>query len=492
MRESGILMPLFSLPSPYPIGSLGAPAYKFIDFLKSAGQSCWQLLPIGHTGFGDSPYQTLSSFAGNPYFIDLELLFEKGLLTREELRAERAVKTEKIDYGSLYKLRFATLRKAFSRFKADSTFHEFCRKNTDWLDDYSLFCTLKAMHSGCELSKWAKSYRDKNITELSGVLHAKAPDISFYKFLQFQFFEQFLALKEYANQNGIRLIGDIPIYVPLDSADVYFHPECFLLDADFLPGAVAGCPPDGFSPNGQLWGNPLYDWDYMEKTGYSWWKKRLKFCLSLFDVLRIDHFRGFESYFSIPFGKTPAAGEWKKGPSYKFFSEIKRDLGENLPIIAEDLGFLTEDVRRLLDFTGYSGMKVLQFAFDSREESDYLPHNFQRKCVVYTGTHDNDTLLGWQDSLPDADRLKAQEYLGVPSGGCLAAAMLNAAMASVGELCILTMPDILGLGQEGRINTPSTVGDNWRWRMKNDSLYPALSKALRRKTKLFGRLGNQK
>lgn len=488
MRESGILMPVFSLPSDYPIGTIGEPAYKFIEFLKASGQSYWQILPIGHTGFGDSPYQTFSSFAGNPYFIDLQLLAEDGLLNENDLKKEREAKKERIDYGELYINRYKTLRKAYSAFKKNDEYYKFCGENCRWLDNYCLFMTIKDIHCGKGISEWSRLYKAKDASLIGEIQEKYATDIDFYRFLQYEFFSQWNTMHKFASENGIRIIGDIPIYVAADSADVFDCPDIFLLDSDLSPTEISGCPPDSFSADGQLWGNPVYNWEKMKTDNYGWWKNRLSFNLKIFDVLRIDHFRGFEAYYSIPAKSLNAKyGEWKQGPSYKFFDEIKASLGEDLPIIAEDLGFLTDEVRRLLKYTGFKGMKVLQFAFDSREESDYLPHNYEKNCVVYTGTHDNDTLIGWQKSISPADRTKAREYMGLSSKSDLSEPMMNLALASVADICILSMPDILGLDSSARINTPSTLGENWCWRMSSEADLHRAAERLLHKTELYGR-----
>lgn len=484
MRSSGILMPIFSLPNDYQIGSLGKCAYSFIDFLEKSGQSYWQILPIGHTGFGDSPYQTFSCFAGNPYFIDIDLLFADGLLNKSERETEKTEPSEKIDYGRLYNTRYQTLRAAFKRFSPDENYYKFCAQNSDWLDSYCLFLTLKDLHGGARLSDFSDF-----LPENQGAVKAEnGESMDFYRFLQYEFFTQWGKLRNYAKDKGIKIIGDIPIYASGDSADVFEYPELFSVDKEYKLTEVAGCPPDSFSENGQLWGNPVYNWEQMKKDNYAWFIRRIKFNLELFDVLRIDHFRGFQSYFSIPANSPSAkAGEWKKGPSADFFGEVFARLGKDLPIIAEDLGFLSEDVRNLLAFTGFAGMKVLQFAFDSREESDYLPHNYTNNCVVYTGTHDNDTLLSWTETADEKDLQKAKDYTRVKSNYALCEALTDLAMQSVADTCILCMQDILKLGKSARINTPGTLGNNWRWRMKKDALTDEIAEKLLFKTRLYGR-----
>ena len=455
-------MPIFSLPSAYGIGTLGTEAYRFVDFLVKARQSYWQILPLNPTNYGDSPYQSFSSFAGNPYFIDIELLINEGLLTRGEAQsADFGDDDFNIDYGKLYENRLPLLKKAFGRFTADKDFQEFCHDNAFWLDDYALFMALKAKNGGCAWNEFSVGSEYDDCTEDI----ADKKEILFHKFLQYKFSVQWQNLKNYANEKGVKIIGDIPIYVALDSADVWAEKSQFLLDG-LKPALVAGCPPDAFTEDGQLWGNPLYDWKKMKADGYRWWKKRLGYALKMYDTVRIDHFRGFESFYAIPASDENAKnGKWMKGPAIAFFKELKKEFGEDCPIIAEDLGFLTPQVKRMLKSSGFPGMKVLQFAFDSREESDYLPHNYDKNCVVYTGTHDNDTIMGWVETAPAADVKFAEKYLGASRDNGFNFAMIRAALASVADTAIIMMPDLMGLGSEARINTPSTLGDNWRWRI---------------------------
>ena len=398
MRTSGILMPIFSLPSKYGIGTFGSEAYNFIDFLKKSGQTYWQILPIGTTSFGDSPYQSFSSFAGNPYFVDLEMLIDEKLLTKEDLEEFSWGEDDgKVDYEVIYNSRYKVLKIAYENFKKtnDSHFKEFKKENEYWLNDYALFSALKDYHNGASFDKWEKDFKTRNLATLEKFETEHKDDTEFYKMIQYFFSKQWFLLKEYANKNGIYIIGDIPIYVAYDSADVWSAPEQFQLDKNLYPKAVAGCPPDAFSDDGQLWGNPLYNWNYMKKDGYGWWVRRIAYSAKLYDMVRIDHFRAFSAYYSIPYGdKTAQNGKWKKGPGKSLFETLNKALGK-LNIIAEDLGTIDEDVRKLLKFTGYPGMKVLQFAFNAKEESSYLPHNIGKDCVVYTGTHDNDTAIGY-------------------------------------------------------------------------------------------------
>lgn len=479
MRKSGILLPVFSLPSPHGIGTCGKAAFRFVDFLKAAGQRYWQILPLHPTGFGDSPYQCFSAFAGNPYFIDLDILCDEGLLLPEEIKAAAlGPDTGCVDYGRQYARRFPLLRRAFSRFTPGAAFAAFCAKEEKWLLPYARFMALKTANDGAPWNAWKEK--------------TAAPDeVRFWQFLQYHFFAQWQAVKDYANAAGIEIIGDMPMYVAYDSADVWETPEQFLLDERGLPLLVAGCPPDAFSADGQLWGNPIYDWAYMARQtpAFSWWGERMAHALRLYDVVRIDHFRGFASYYTVPFGeKTARRGKWCKGPGMPLFDSLRKRCGE-LPIMAEDLGFLTPEVRALLKETGFPGMKVLQFAFDSREESDYLPHNYDRHCVVYTGTHDNDTVLGWARTAAPADVAFAGRYLHMGDGDSLNWSMMRAAVASVADTAILTMQDILGLSSEGRINTPATDSGNWTWRLDARCLNDWLSGILREMTALYGRCG---
>lgn len=497
-RRSGILMPVFSLPSPYGIGCFSKEAFDFIDRLSRAGQNCWQILPLGPTSYGDSPYQSFSTFAGNPYFIDPATLTKDGLLTKEECDSYSWGKDEEsIDYALLYTKRFLLLRKAFERFGdkllADFTlrmqFDEFRSKNEHWLDDYCLFMALKDHFGGESWLKWPRELQCREPQAMLSAREEYANDIQFYRFLQFQFDIQWSRLHAYAAKKGIDIIGDIPIYVALDSADAWARPDLFQFDEAHRPIAVAGCPPDGFSATGQLWGNPLYCWENHRAESYLWWIRRIEHCFRLYDIVRIDHFRGFASYYSIPYGeKTAENGKWITGPGIELFQTIQTALGD-LPIIAEDLGFLTDEVRDLLSQSGFPGMKVLQFAFDPREESDYLPHTYDRHCVVYTGTHDNETTKGWYENLAQADRQFACAYMQqetIPDDR-LPDVFVALAMGSVADLCIIPMQDYLGLGNEARINTPSTLGGNWQWRMADGAFDDALTDKIARMAKLYGR-----
>lgn len=492
-RKSGVLMPVASLPGKYGIGTFGKESYRFVDMLAEAGQSYWQILPLGPTSYGDSPYQSFSTFAGNPYFIDPEMLIEEGLLTKKEADSyDFGRKADVIDYGKIYESRFRMLRKAFVRAKLDSdrAYARFCAKNAFWLDDYALYMAVKNSFGGVSFIEWDEPIRKREKSALDKYRAKYAKDVKFYKFLQYKFLEQWKALKKYANSKGIGIIGDIPIYVAFDSADTWASPKLFQFDENGYPTAVAGCPPDGFSATGQLWGNPLYDWEYHKKTGYKWWIQRMRHCYELYDIVRVDHFRAFDAYYSIPYGDPTAEfGKWKKGPGFALFAAIRDKLGD-IDMIAEDLGFLTDSVIRLVRRTGHPGMKVLQFAFDSRADSDYLPHNYDANTVCYTGTHDNDTTVGWFKTMKKADAKKALMYLDrreLATDKEIATAFVKLAMSTVSRLCIIPMQDWLALDGRARINTPSTVGGNWVWRMKEGAFSKTLAANMHKITKLYAR-----
>lgn len=491
MRKSGVLMPVSSIPSAYGIGTFSRQAYEFIDKLEMAGQSYWQILPLGPTGYGDSPYQSFSTFAGNPYYIDLEMLVEKGWLTKADCdRYDFGENQEYIDYEKIYLSRFKVLRTAYenSSIAKDGEFCRFCEENAYWLDDYALYMAVKNSFDGKSWSEWDEDIRLRRPQALAKYREKFADEIAFYQFQQYLFASQWFALKQYANDRNIQIIGDIPIYVAFDSADTWANPELFQLDEDLIPVAVAGCPPDAFSATGQLWGNPLYRWEYHKETEYAWWMKRIAYCYELYDVVRIDHFRGFDEYYSIPYGDPTAEfGHWEKGPGYDIFKTMKAKLG-NKAVIAEDLGFLTDSVIKLVKKTGYPGMKILQFAFDSREESDYLPHNYTANSIVYTGTHDNDTTIGWYEKLGRKDKAFAKRYLNIRSNKDIHWVFIRAALASVSDTCIIPMQDYLGLGGEARINVPSTLGTNWKWRMLEGQFTEELAEQMKNMAKLYGRV----
>ncbi|MCM8710061.1 4-alpha-glucanotransferase [Clostridium sp. SYSU_GA19001] len=491
-RECGILLSIASLPSRFGIGAFSKSAYHFVDQLKKAGQKYWQILPLGPTGYGDSPYQSFSTFAGNPYFIDLEELIKEGYITEEECNSYDFGKNERyIDYEKIYLSRFKVLKTAYERSNITKTeeFYSFVNENAYWLEDYALYMAVKNSFSGVSWSEWEEDIRLRRPSALKKYKNKLADEIDFYKFQQFVFAKQWFKLKAYANKCGIKIIGDIPIYVALDSADSWSHPELFQFDEKKKPIAVAGCPPDAFSPTGQLWGNPLYNWEYHKKTSYAWWIQRIAYSFKLFDVVRIDHFRGFDEYYSIPYGfPTAEKGKWEKGPGYDFFEKLCKQLGR-LDIIAEDLGFLTDSVLELVKKTGYPGMKVLEFAFDSREESDYLPHNYTNNCVVYTGTHDNETIAGWYKNLNAKDKQLAIDYLdiGTEDEEQIYWKFIRLALSSVARLAVIPIQDYLGLGNEARINKPSTVGNNWKWRLLENEITDELLEKIRKITKIYGR-----
>ena len=495
MRASGILMPIFSLPSRYGIGSFSKSAYQFVDMLKKAGQKYWQILPLCPTSYGDSPYQSFSTYAGNPYFIDLDQLIEEKLLTRKECQAcDFGDDPQDIDYGKLYENRFKLLRKAYERANVgeDQEFEAYRRENAWWLDDYALFMAVKDRFDGVAWNEWAEDIRLRWSNAMDYYRRELYYEIEFYSYLQFVFMKQWKKLKNYANINGIEIIGDIPIYVAFDSADAWANPELFQFDSENLPTAVAGCPPDGFSADGQLWGNPLYRWDYHRETGFDWWIRRIAYCSELYDVVRIDHFRGFDEYYSIPYGDTTARnGHWEKGPGIALFEAAKNRLGE-LNIIAEDLGYITDSVKKLVADSGFPGMKVLEFAFDSREKSDYLPYTYEKNSVVYTGTHDNETIAGWYAGLDKSDLKMCTDYMNIDRipGKEYHWDFIRLAMLSVSDLCVIPIQDYLGLDNRARINHPSTLGTNWRWRLAKGQLSASLLKEIREMTRISGRLQN--
>lgn len=491
-RASGILLPVSSLPSEYGIGCFSKEAYEFVDCLVEAGQKYWQILPLGPTGYGDSPYQSFSTFAGNPYFIDPCTLVEEGLLTTEECgRFDFVSHINYVEYDKIYNGRFALLRIAYVRFlkKVPQEFYEFCEEQKYWLEDYCLFMAIKTSINSSGWMDWQDGLRVREHDTIAKCKEQLKDEINFFRFQQYKFFEQWLKLKAYANEQGIRIIGDVPIYVAKDSADAWCGPELFQFDEDGKPKGVAGCPPDAFSATGQLWGNPLYDWDYHEKTEYEWWLNRIRHCFRIYDVVRIDHFRAFDAYYSIPAtDETAEHGHWEEGPGMKLFRRLKDVLGE-LDIIAEDLGFLTPSVYELLAASGYPGMKVLQFAFDESEDSEYLPHKYTENCVVYTGTHDNETSEGWYAAIDEREKAFVNDYLGYDPQDRERFSMRFArvAMASNAKLCVIPLQDYLGLGNEARINHPSTVGTNWKWRMSKGAFTGDLAKEIKRLTGLYGR-----
>ena len=489
MRESGILMPVSSLPGPYGIGCFGAEALKFVDFLAAAGQHIWQLLPLSPTGYGDSPYQSCSAFAGNPYFIDLDALKADGLLTAAQLKAEPwGTDPLSVDYGTLYTSRYKVLRAAYAAWREKyagrfgcahyypDDYYAFTLTNESWLNDYALYMALKTANGMKSWAEWPREYRLRDAGALAEFAAGQEEEIGFWKFLQYEFAVQWKKVKDYANEKGIKILGDIPIYVPAASVDAWVGGELFELDAQGGFARVAGCPPDYFSADGQLWGNPLYNWPYHKQTGYAWWVRRVRHALGIYDLLRIDHFRGFDTYWAIPAGSSTArTGKWENGPGMDLFRALEAALGK-LPIIAEDLGDLVPSVRKLLADSTFPGMKVLQFAFGGGD-NEYLPHNHVKNSVVYPGTHDNTTLTDWWvNAAPAKEKANAAAYLHLtpckPTAKEVAAvrtdaariALLRAALGSVADRAIIPMADWLGLGAEAHLNTPGKLGGNWAWR----------------------------
>ena len=490
-------MHISSLPGKYGIGKLGKEAYDFVDFLVKSKQSCWQILPVSPTSYGDSPYQSFSVHAGNPYFIDFEALKDEGYLDDGDLSGiDWGSDPTQVDYSAVYENTFAVLRKAHKRFrkKTEKGFRKFVLANKDWLYSYGLFMALKNAHSGKAWYEWEDSLRMCKPKAIKAAAKEHADKIDFWCFLQYKYYQQWEKLKKYANSNGIRIIGDIPIYVAYDSVEVWEHPELFYLDKEKKPIEVAGCPPDVFSEDGQLWGNPLYRWDYIEKKKFRWWVERIQAASQIYDTVRIDHFRGFESYYCIPYGaKNARKGQWRKGPDMKLFKEISKQLG-NVDIIAEDLGFLTKKVTKMLDASGYPGMKVLEFAFGSGADNGYLPHNFKNtNSICYTGTHDNETVAGW---IKNADKKTAEhckQYLGVKTDAEVPWAMIRLCWSSISQTAVAQMQDILCLDNSARMNTPSTLGDNWKWRLADFSeLNSELAQKLADLTRLYARCPEEK
>ena len=491
MRESGILMHITSLPGPYGIGTMGKSAYDFVDFLRDAGQHVWQVLPLSPTGYGDSPYQSCSAFAGNIYLIDLPFLIEEGLLTQQEVSAYPwCTREDRVDFGLMYAHRLSLLRLAYDRFRGDSDFDIFSRENSFWLPDYALYMALKTKSGGKPWYDWEDGLKFRDPDAIWSARQSLKDEIRFHSFLQFLFHRQWHQLRSYARKQGVRIIGDVPIYVPYDSADVWSNPEWFQLDNELNPTAVAGCPPDAFSQDGQLWGNPLYRWDLLKKDGYRWWIQRLSAAAKLYDRVRLDHFRGFAGYWSVPYGHTTAKnGHWVSGPGLDFIKTVQKELPQ-LNLIAEDLGYLTPDVLELRDAGGFPGMKVLTFAFDSREPSDYLPHRCIPNSVCYTGTHDNMTTLQWLNTAAADTIAYATEYMHLTDVEGLVWGVIRTAFSTVCDLCIVPMQDYLNLGGEARMNFPGTQScENWTWRAAEDYISPDLAKKIYGITQLYDRLG---
>ncbi len=490
-RGAGILLPVSSLPSPYGIGTFGKAAFAFADFLAKAGQKYWQVLPLGPTSYGDSPYQSFSAFAGNPYFIDLDLLCEARLLQKEEIvSCDWGDDPADVDYAKLYAARFQLLHRAYERsdYEYAPDYQSFCARNTFWLEDYALYMAIKMQQDGKEWLAWPEGLRLREETALAKAREELRQEIGFWKFCQYQFFCQWDSLKSYANRLGIRIIGDIPIYVALDSADVWVNFHLFQLDENRMPTKVAGVPPDMFSATGQLWGNPLYRWDRMEADGFSWWRQRMGCCAQLYDIIRIDHFIGITRYYAIPAqDRTAENGVWVEGPGEKLIEAISQAIGKEKQIIAEDLGVLTPAVERLRLRAGYPGMKLMTFAFDSDAQNDYLPCHFEKNCVAYGGTHDNETLPGFFAHQPRKTLRYAREYLGVRTSREITWGLIRAGYESSADVAIFQMQDFLGLDNRARMNTPSTLGKNWRWRLLPGQADDALAEQLSHLAALYAR-----
>ncbi len=496
-RLSGILLHPTSLPSPYGIGDLGKTAYEFVDFLEKAGQHLWQILPLTHTGYGDSPYQSFSAYAGQPLLISPDHLMELGLITSDDLTGVPEHDPEHIDYGSIIPWKQSVYEKAYLRFSAKEyhetetyqAFLKFIQEESLWLDDYALFMACKAENDGVSWLEWEDEYRIPSETFKETLRETLKEQIGFYQFLQFIFYKEWMALKNYANQHGIQIIGDIPIFVSMDSADVWANQKLFQLDSKGYPLNVAGVPPDYFSATGQLWGNPLYDWDAHKKEDFAWWISRIRHQLRSLDILRIDHFRGFEAYWAVPYGeKTAIHGKWIPAPGYELFRAVQAELGDNLPIIAEDLGIITPEVDALRKTFHFPGMKVLQFAFESIGESDYLPHQYKDPgCVCYTGTHDNDTTLGWYMTLSSECQDKVRRYTRCTDIADFSMHMIGTALGSIASYAIFPLQDVLGYGSHARMNTPGVAAGNWNWRFQEGVLRDELASSLKEITNLYGR-----
>lgn len=489
-RGAGILLPIFSLPSPYGIGTFGKEAYEFVDFLFESKQKYWQVLPLGSTSYGDSPYQSFSAFAGNPYFIDFDILIEENLLNLDDvIQYNFGNDSQYVDYGAIYESKFKVLKIAFrnSNHKNDVRFLDFIQQN-NWIDDYALFMTIKNIFDGKSWQEWDDDAKFRDNTYIKSCLEKYSDEIDFWKFCQYKFFSQWNDLKTYANKKGIKIIGDIPIYVAMDSVDVWVNFDLFMLDEKREPKTVAGVPPDCFSETGQLWGNPLYDWEKMEKDDFCWWKKRINASKELFDIIRIDHFIGIVNYYSInAYEDTAMIGNWIKGPSDKLIDAIKQEIGET-DIIAEDLGIVTDEVRALMKRNNYPGMKLIQFGFESNGENAFLPCNFEKNCIAYGGTHDNETLKGFFSEFQNENMLKnAREYLNVEKNDDIPEAIIRAGFSSSANTVIYQMQDIMLLDNSARMNTPSTFGVNWKWRLcKNQIEHKHIEKLLMY-TRVYGR-----
>ncbi len=491
-RGCGILMHISSLPSRYGIGTMGKSAYEFVDFLAKSGQKYWQILPVSPTGYGDSPYQSYSTFAGNPYFIDLEMLAQAGALDLTELsRIDWGNDSRYVDYEKLYKNRFTVLKSAyrFERSKLQNELSEFRKKESYWIEDYAMFMALKQENDMIPYWQWEEGAKFRTADAISSAYKRLEFEIEFWIYVQYKFFEQWNKLKAYANSKNIKIIGDMPIYVAADSADAWAHPEILCLDDTLRPTAVAGCPPDYFSPKGQLWGNPLYNWGYLKSTSFDWWMLRIKAMFKICDIVRIDHFRAFSAYYSIPFGDEDAVGgKWIDGPGKAFFDVLKNSRDIKSDIIAEDLGTIDDKVRELLNYTGFPGMKVLQFAFNPDGSSEYLPHKYDKNCVSYIGTHDNDTTCSWYANESIDCQKFIRKYVHLSEDDDINLALIRVLLSSVSDISIITIQDILGLDSSSRMNTPAKSSGNWQWRLGGmELLTDELAKTINEITKTYGR-----
>ncbi len=496
-RSGGILLHPTSLPAPYGIGDLGTSTLRWLDFLTEAGQTLWQILPLGPTGYGDSPYQSFSAFAGNPYLISLKSLIEEGLLPLDALEGLPTFSDDRVDYGSVIPFKLAVLERSYHYFEQYGSreqrarFAGFCRAQASWLEEFALFMACKEAHGGRPWNEWVPEIRSRQPAALASWRERLQHAIAKQRYWQWLFFEQWGVVKRHAQERGIKVIGDIPIFVAYDSADTWANPELFYLDSEGNPTVIAGVPPDYFSVTGQRWGNPIYRWKVMAETGYAWWLARIRAVLAQVDIVRIDHFRGFEAYWEIPASEpTAVKGRWVRGPGQAFFDAVKQALGE-LPIIAEDLGVITPGVEALREDNGLPGMKVLQFAFAADAADPYLPHNYPRNCAVYTGTHDNDTTLGWYQKAPASEQDFVRRYL-ARDGSDIAWDMMRLAFASVAEIAVVPLQDVLRLGSEHRMNTPGTASGNWQWRFKWAQLEYWLTLVLREIAETYGRISLDK
>ncbi len=494
MRRSGILLHISSLPSKYGIGTFGEEAYEFVDFLKASGQCLWQILPIGPTSYGDSPYQSPSTYAGNPYFIDFDLLAEDGLLLEDEYSCYYWGNSDTdIDYATIYNNRYKVLYLAYERgWERDKRqVNKFIKENEYWLDDYSLFMAVKERFNMKSFIEWDEDIRLRKPQAVAAYKKNLFDRINFHIYIQYLFYEQWTNLKEYANDNNIKIIGDIPIYVAEDSSDAWANPEIFMLDEKRIPIKVSGCPPDAFSDDGQLWGNPLYDWEALKKENFKWWINRIKGAAKLYDIVRVDHFRAFASFYAINYGaKNARVGEWKKAYGSELFKLVKEQLA-NVDIIAEDLGFLTEDVYELMEEVGFPGMKILLFAFGADGDSEFIPYKINENSIAYIGTHDNDTFIGWWENADIKEKKLATRYMNLTEEEGLNWGIIRTLYGTKAKSTIIQLQDILGLDNSSRMNLPSTIGTNWRWRVKKEYFTKALADKLYILTKTFGRLGEQ-